>query len=74
MNALNYRVPDGGTTLEIREVGDVTYRICARIGASKAKDVLSVQKIEVSGGVTTIKYTSCLYADIETATYKGLED
>ncbi len=74
MNTLNYSVPDGYTTLEVRVVGDITYRICGPIGESKATSNLSVQRVEVIGGVTIIKYATCLYADIETTTYKGLED
>ncbi len=61
-------------TLEVLEKGDVTYKINGQIGAKKESSVLSVWKIETTESGTVMKFASCLYADIETATYKGLED
>ena len=74
MNELNFMFPDGFTTLEIRVVGTATYRICGLVPSSKATSTLSVQKIVETDGLSLISYAECLYADVETADYKGLED
>ena len=72
MNRLNFQIPDGLTTLELRKVGTFTYRICGLVGCDKERDRLLVQRIEIDGSTTAISYAECFYDEVESVDYSGL--
>lgn len=74
-STLNFALPSGYTLLCIykNRRGDL-YHIFGPIGSSKATTKIISQKLINRGERQFYSYAECLYAEIETATYVGLED